>query len=41
MYSEQEGDDEFQYFYMDWYQLPRLLNQPCWTEPYMDVNGRE
>lgn len=38
VYSEQEGDDEFQYFYMDWYQLPRLLSQPCWTEPYMDVN---
>ena len=38
VYSEQEGDDEYQYFYMDWYQLPRLLNQPCWTEPYMDVD---
>lgn len=38
VYTEQEGDDEFQYFYMDWYQLPKLLSQPCWTEPYMDVN---
>lgn len=36
--SEQEGSDDYQYFYMDWYQLPRLLNQPCWTEPYMDFD---
>lgn len=34
--TEQEGSDEYQYFYMDWFQLPQLLNQPCWTEPYMD-----
>jgi len=38
IHAEQEGDDEYQYFYMDWYQLPRLLNQPCWTEPYMDID---
>lgn len=38
LYSEQEGDDEYQYFYMDWYQLPRLLVQPCWTEPYMEYD---
>ena len=35
---EMDGGDDFQYFYMDWYQLPRLLNQPCWTEPYIDVD---
>ncbi|MBQ9192449.1 MAG: SpoIIE family protein phosphatase [Bacteroidales bacterium] len=34
--SEQEGNDDYQYFYLDWYQLPKLLNQPCWTEPYSD-----
>jgi len=39
VHTEQEGDDEYQYFYMDWYQLPRLLSQPCWTEPYMDVDA--
>ena len=32
----QEGDDDYQYFYLDWYLLPKLLNQPCWTEPYND-----
>ena len=30
----QEGSDDYQYFYMDWYQLPKLLQQPCWTEPF-------
>ena len=39
--SEQEGSDDYQYFYMDWYQLPKLLNQPCWTEPYMDVDPND
>ncbi|MCR4860064.1 MAG: SpoIIE family protein phosphatase [Bacteroidales bacterium] len=34
----QEGSDEYQYFYMDWYLLPKLLNQPCWTEPFIDVD---
>ena len=34
--TEQEGDEDYQYFYLDWYLLPKLLNQPCWTEPYND-----
>ena len=34
--TEQEGDDDYQYFYLGWYQLPKLLGQPCWTEPYND-----
>lgn len=34
--TTQEGDDDYQYFYLDWYLLPKLLNQPCWTEPYSD-----
>ena len=37
----QEGSELYQYFYMDWYQLPKLLNQPCWTEPYMDADYEE
>ena len=32
----QEGDEDYQYFYLDWYLLPKILNQPCWTEPYCD-----
>ena len=36
VYTQQEGNDQYQYFYLDWYLLPKLLNQPCWTEPYTD-----
>ena len=34
--TTQEGDEDYQYFYLDWYMMPKLLNQPCWTEPYSD-----
>ena len=34
----QEGNDEYEYFYFDWYQQSKLLNEPCWTEPYVDYN---
>ena len=37
----QEGSDTYQYFYMDWYLLPKLLNQPCWTEPYSDLDWED
>ena len=33
------GGKEYQYFYMDWYQLPRELGKPIWTEPYFDEGG--
>ena len=36
--TKQEGNEDYQYFYMDWYLQPKLLNQPCWTEPYIDVD---
>lgn len=36
--AAQEGSDDYQYFFMDWYQLPKLLSQPCWTEPYVDYS---
>lgn len=36
--TTQEGNDNYQYFSMDWYQLPKLLDRPCWTEPFMDIN---
>ncbi|MCR5352491.1 MAG: SpoIIE family protein phosphatase [Bacteroidales bacterium] len=39
--THQEGDDNYQYFYMDWYQLPKLLHQPCWTEPFQDDDKEE
>jgi sigma-B regulation protein RsbU (phosphoserine phosphatase) len=34
----QGGSDHYQYFYVDWYLLPKLLNRPCWTEPYFDLD---
>ena len=34
----QGGNDNYQYFYMDWYLMPSLLDHPCWTEPYMDLD---
>ena len=34
--TSQEGDEDYEYFYLDWYLMPKLLNQPCWTEPYCD-----
>lgn len=36
VYTQQEGKDSYQYFYLDWYLLPKLMGQPCWTEPYTD-----
>ena len=36
--TTQEGNDHYQYFSMDWYQLPKLLERPCWTEPFVDFN---
>ena len=32
------GSDDYQYFYMDWYLMSKLLGHPCWTEPYMDYD---
>ncbi len=34
----QGGSDNYQYFFMDWYLMPSLLDKPCWTEPYMDYD---
>lgn len=35
----QGGSDLYQYFYTDWYLMPTLLDQSCWTEPYMDIDA--
>ena len=34
----QGGSDNYQYFFADWYLMPTLLDRPCWTEPYMDLD---
>lgn len=36
--TTQEGNEHYEYFYMDWYQLCKLLDQPVWTEPFLDYN---
>ena len=36
--TEQEGSDNYQYFYMDWYVIPRMLYHSYWIEPYADLN---
>lgn len=35
--TEQEGSETYQYQYMDWYQIAKLLDRPYWTDPYIDV----
>ena len=39
--TTQLGNSRYRYFYMDWYQLPRELGHPVWTEPYFDNGGSE
>lgn len=34
--TTQVGDDNYTYQYMDWYQIPKLLNHPYWTDPFYD-----
>ena len=37
--SIQLGRNEYNYHYMDWYQIPKLLDSPYWSEPYYDEGG--
>ena len=39
--SKQLGSDTYDYHFMDWYQIPKLLNKPYWSEPYFDDGGGE
>ncbi len=36
--TTQEGNEHYEYFYMDWYQLCKLLDRPVWTEPFLNFN---
>ena len=33
------ADEAYNYFYRDWYQIPRELGRPLWSEPYFDQGG--
>jgi len=39
--TTQRGNDQYEYFYMDWYQQVKLLDKPGWTEPYFDYNPKD
>jgi phosphoserine phosphatase RsbU/P len=33
------GKTSYQYVRWDWYQIPKELRRPCWSEPYYDEGG--
>ena len=33
------GNDNYLYFLMDWYHIPKELQRPVWSEPYFDDGG--
>ena len=37
--TKQLGNEDYEYHYMDWYQIPKLLGVPGWSEPYFDEGG--
>ena len=37
--SKQLGSSEYDYHNMDWYQIPRELKTPYWSEAYYDEGG--
>jgi sigma-B regulation protein RsbU (phosphoserine phosphatase) len=39
--TKQLGTVDYEYHYMDWYQIPKLLGKPYWTDPYYDTGGGE
>lgn len=32
-------DPEYDYFYQDWYLIPKILQKPVWSDPYFDEGG--
>jgi len=30
------GDEQYDYFTLDWYKIPKMLNRAVWSEPYYD-----
>ncbi|TVQ98028.1 MAG: HAMP domain-containing protein [Desulfovibrionales bacterium] len=33
------GGESYQYFHWEWYNMPRQLGRPAWSEPYFDEGG--
>ena len=36
--TEQEGNDDYNYFEMDWYKEPMKLKKTCWVDPFRDYS---
>ncbi|WP_036929536.1 SpoIIE family protein phosphatase [Prevotella sp. MA2016] len=41
IYTKQLGTTDYEYHYMDWYLIPKLLKKNYWSEPYYDRGGGE
>ena len=41
IYTKQLGTADYEYHYMDWYLIPKLLKKNYWSEPYYDHGGGE
>ena len=39
--SKQLGTEDYEYHFMDWYLIPKLLGTPYWSEPYFDEGGAD
>ena len=39
LYTKQLGGEDYDYPILDWYQIPKLLDRPYWSEPYYDDGG--
>lgn len=39
--TKQLGSNDYEYHYMDWYLIPKLLKRNYWSEPYYDKGGGE
>lgn len=39
--NKQLGSVDYDYHYMDWYQIPKMLGKPYWSEPYYDEGGAD
>lgn len=37
--TSQVGSDSYDYPSLDWYQIPKLLGHPYWTDPFFDSGG--
>lgn len=39
IHNTQLGSNNYDYHHMEWFQIPRLMRKPYWSEPYFDESG--